>query len=165
MKTKLILPFAFVVMLSLALLPTQTGCSIFGGGSSTNSFNATKAAADINMLLGPVVVLVENLEPDSIKPFQDASAALGEMLSNNASDLATLQKALSSISSNPYVSFAIGLAVKAYSPYLADAVTAGLNQNAVATILIRDGFKAALDQGIQANKARLKAHRKAVRMQ
>jgi len=167
MKKKL----PYLVILLASLIPfavsvgpmALTGCGSLGG-SSTNSFDAVKAAKNINMTLGPVVVLVENLEPASIKPFQDAQAAIGVLVSNGSSDVAVLRTALAGISTNPYISAAIQLAVNEYENYLADAVTGGLNKNDVATILLRDGFEAALKQGIQANKSRVKAHRRALRL-
>jgi hypothetical protein len=153
----LLVPVALAALVAIPV--TQTGCTTVNG---TNTFDVVKAAKAIKTTLGPLVVFAENSDATTIPYFQDASATLGVLINTNGTDLATLTKALEGLGKTPLIKLAIDEALGNYSNYLADSVTAGLNQNQVAIVLIRDGFKAALDEGVAAQVARLKAHRKAM---
>lgn len=150
-------------LLSIAVIGTmpvtQTGCKTVNG---TNTFDVTVAADAIKNYLGPVVVFEENSDPSTIPDFQTASAALGILISDNSTDVATLRTTLEKLGKTPIVKLGIDEAVGVYSQYVGAAVANGVSQSDVARQLLQ-AFKDALDQGIKAQVKRMKAHRPALR--
>ncbi len=147
------------VIVALCLLPT--GCSTTGGSSS---FDATAAANAVKAVLGPVVVFEENADPSTIPDFQLASAALGVLISNNSTNVASVSAALQKLGKNDLTKLAISEAVSLYSLYLGQAAASGIDGNATAKTLLQ-ALKDALDTGVKAQAVRMKAGRKAVRVQ